>query len=351
MENEKLGKAITYLRKKAGYTQQQLSSLLDISDKAVSKWERGLSCPDISLLAKLSVLLGTDIESLLEGNVSYHKHMWKGILIIKDDADEISVSRQIYDKPMVYYLLSYFLLVGIREIMIICSLKEKEQMEQIIGDGGYFGVQIFYCICNQNSVINNLLVNQKSFFENYNIMVVYGKKLLYGIDLTKYFQRAMARQHGITFLVTQNKYGEETKKIIYDTRMMVVSDDSNIQKNLQEAYCSIPILFCGTEVFNETVSKKEVDISIDDLLGRNEEIYVEMIGRGMVEFSLKDEEDIVDASMFVRAVQRQQGEYVACLEEIAWRRGLISKKEFKSLGEKRAGTMYGEYIKRLYKEC
>ena len=64
MENDRLGNAISFLRKRAGYTQRELSELLDISDKAVSKWERGLSYPDISLLAKLSILLDTDIESL-----------------------------------------------------------------------------------------------------------------------------------------------------------------------------------------------------------------------------------------------------------------------------------------------
>lgn len=332
MENEKLGKAIAYLRKKAGYTQQQLAGLLDISDKAVSKWERGLSCPDISLLAKLSVLLDTDIESLLEGNVSYHKHMWKGMLFLGNNISEISICTQIYDKPMVYYFLSYFLLVGIREILIICSPKEKERTERIIGNGRQFGVQIFYCVNNRDGDINSWLINKKAFFENYNVMVVYGKRFLYGLDLTKYFQRAMARQHGITVFVTQNQCVKDAKR------------------DLWREHCPIPVLFLGVDILNKMFNEKDIDVSIEDFVSKDEEVYVELAGRGMLEFSLVDEEDIVDASMLVRAIQRQQGECIACLEEIAWRRGLISKKELSCLAEKEEGTMYGRYIRRLCEE-
>ena len=82
MENGRLGKTISFLRKQKGYTQRELSVLLDISDKAVSKWERGLSYPDISLLAKLSILLDTDIESLLQGNVSHGSQAWRGVMIL-----------------------------------------------------------------------------------------------------------------------------------------------------------------------------------------------------------------------------------------------------------------------------
>lgn len=342
MENEKLGKAIAYLRKKAGYTQQQLAGLLDISDKAISKWERGLSCPDISLLAKLSVLLDTDIESLLEGNVSYYKHMWKGVLFLENNINDSSICTQIYDKPMVYYLLSYFLLVGIREILIICSLKEKVKTEQVIGDGKQFGVRIFYCANDQNSDVNRWLINEKAFLANYNVMLVYGKRLLYGLDLTKYFQRAMARQHGITILATQNKYGKEIKDIAID--------DSDSKMELRKAYCSMPILFLGMDILDKIFNETGISISIWDFISKDEEVYVEMIGRGMIELNLTDEEDIADASMLVRAVQGQQREYIACLEEIAWRRGLISKKELSCLAEKKKGTMYGKYIQKLCEE-
>ena len=113
------GKIIAELRKKAKYTQQSLAEALGITDKAISKWERGISCPDISLLPKISVLLDADIESLLSGVADVYSHKWKGILYIPESS--FPLDTLIYDKPLVYYLLSNFLLVGITDILIISS--------------------------------------------------------------------------------------------------------------------------------------------------------------------------------------------------------------------------------------
>ena len=196
MENGRLGKTISFLRKQKGYTQRELSVLLDISDKAVSKWERGLSYPDISLLAKLSILLDTDIESLLQGNVSHGSQAWRGVMIF-NDADGISSITQIYDKPVVYYLLSYFLLVGIREILVLCSAREKKGMEELLGDGKKLGIHLNYQIQEQTKDWKKTWKDNRSFISGYHIMVMYGWKFLYGMDLTKIFQRAMSRRNGV----------------------------------------------------------------------------------------------------------------------------------------------------------
>ena len=100
MDAEKIGKAIKILRKKAGYTQKELSKCLEVTDKAVSKWERGLGVPDISIITKLSILLNCDIDNLLEGNISYIESTWQGILII-DDSQSVSPTSKIYGKPLV----------------------------------------------------------------------------------------------------------------------------------------------------------------------------------------------------------------------------------------------------------
>ena len=83
MEVDRVAKAIAYLRKRAGYTQRELASRLGVSDKAVSKWERGLGLPDVSLLGKLSILLDTDTDSLLTGDVIHHEKGWHGVLILE----------------------------------------------------------------------------------------------------------------------------------------------------------------------------------------------------------------------------------------------------------------------------
>ena len=181
MDAEKVGKAIKILRKKAGYTQKELSKCLEVTDKAVSKWERGLGIPDISIITKLSILLNCDIDNLLEGNISYIESTWQGILII-DDSQSVSPTSKIYGKPLVYFLLA-----GIGNITIVSSRSEQKKIESIIGSGERWGIHISY--------IERFNIKQ---LKSSNIMVVYDNPFVYGPNLTKYFQRAMSRKEGIS---------------------------------------------------------------------------------------------------------------------------------------------------------
>ena len=115
MDIAKVGKAIAYLRKRAGYTQKELADRIGISDKAVSKWERGQGLPEIGYLRKLSILLDTDSDSLLAGDVAHHKSDWTGIIVLDENPYGIGAGTMIYDKPIINFLLSYFLLVGIKD--------------------------------------------------------------------------------------------------------------------------------------------------------------------------------------------------------------------------------------------
>ena len=129
MDIEKIGKAISFLRKRAGYTQKDLADRLGISDKAVSKWERGQGLPDISYLRKLSILLDTDTDSLLAGDIFRHDSGWQGIIVLEDNICGIGAGTVIYDKPLIFFLLSYFLLVGIKNISVVCSDNDKQYIE------------------------------------------------------------------------------------------------------------------------------------------------------------------------------------------------------------------------------
>lgn len=112
MNPVRIGDAIKKLRLRAGYTQHDLADCLNVTDKAVSKWERGLSVPDVSIVTKLSILLNCDVDNLLEGNISYLEHAWQGLLILSGHEDVFAGS-EVYGKPLDYFYLSYFLLAGI----------------------------------------------------------------------------------------------------------------------------------------------------------------------------------------------------------------------------------------------
>lgn len=131
MDAVKVGRSIAFLRKRYRMTQRQLADCLQISDKAISKWERGLSVPDVSLLSKLSMLLDTDIESLLEGNIASFDVRWHGVLELHYP-DGIDASTLLYDKPVVYFQLSYFLLAGITDIYVTGSDSGSKWLKNIL---------------------------------------------------------------------------------------------------------------------------------------------------------------------------------------------------------------------------
>ena len=98
MDDNKIGKAISYLRKRAGYTQKDLADRIGISDKAVSKWERGQGLPDVGYLRKLSILLDTDSDSLLSGDVVHHDSSWAGIIVLEENSHKIVYGRVSYNR-------------------------------------------------------------------------------------------------------------------------------------------------------------------------------------------------------------------------------------------------------------
>ena len=118
MNRTETGKMIAQLRKEAGYTQKSLAEALFVTDKAVSKWERGLCQPDSALLPKLSMLLDADIEYLIAGRRPYGEHRWTGEIRVED------VTGTLAGKPLLHYLLSYFMLVGITDICLRTTRRE-----------------------------------------------------------------------------------------------------------------------------------------------------------------------------------------------------------------------------------
>lgn len=114
------GKLIQELRIKAGYTQKTLAEVLHVTDKAISKWERGICLPDTTLLPKIALLLDVDVEILMTN--SLEQRDWVGVL----DIDGIDFSQTVYDKPLVYYLLSHYLLLGVHSIHVLTNKDNQD---------------------------------------------------------------------------------------------------------------------------------------------------------------------------------------------------------------------------------
>lgn len=343
MDVEKVGKAISYLRKRAGYTQKDLADRIGISDKAVSKWERGLGLPEIGYLRKLSILLDTDTDSLLAGDVVHHDSTWHGIIIFDKNNYGINAGTMIYDKPLIYYLLSYFLLVGIRDLLIIGSEEDKKYIDARLGKGEEYGIKLATVLGNSLSDARNKLDIDRG-----NIMLVYGRCILYGVDQTRFFQKAMINRERLTILVLPKKISHSTNHIVIDQNKKIIN--SNIDESLKTQYdfCDIPIVFFPFSMLSDLMNEDD----ISDCIGKyalDHEVYAHMLDRGFVEIEVNDWNNVQEATTFMKIVQDKCGMIVYCLEEVAWRRGFISLVQLRKHGDKYRGTEYGEYILSLCK--
>lgn len=356
LDKEKLGMAIAYLRKKVGYTQKDLANRIGISDKAVSKWERGLGMPDIAYLGKLAILLDTDIDSLLAGNVIHHDKEWKGLLVLPENMKGVSAGTIIYDKPLVYFLVSYFLLVGIKQICIVCNKNDQNYIMSEFGYGKSLGIKLHYCGQEKDEVIRNF--DDSARYEN--LMVVFGRSFIYGVDQTRFFQRAMAHKDRITILSLPKKIEKSEYEInpsmsafgnidnlllSFNDNRKVVASDSEEKVHTQYDYYEIPVFFCPANRITDLsalTGDNFFTISLSEC--RDEQLYTEVLDRGFVEMPMNNMNQVLDVSDFTRLVQNACGMEIYCLEEIAWRRGMISLEKLKEFGYEKRETNYGKYI-------
>lgn len=277
MDLSKTGKTIAKLRRSAGFTQASLAEKLGISDKAISKWERGVAFPDTSILNQLCILLDTDMESILYGHEQ--SDHWTGILVL-DNA--IPADTVVYNKPLIHYLISQFLLVGIKDIRIIgkCASIKLD------------GVKI--------SVTPEL--NQQ-FTEN--LFVVYGNQFLYGPNLTKHFMRAMSRNN-ITVIAAMKAKGDYGLSVD-SNRKAVLSDEYSINK-----YYALPYVF---------YSKNREMNSFENVL--KHQINAETMVRGMVHFNVDSYDKVYQMAGFIKMMEEYTGEIIADIADIVRRRLIV----------------------------
>ena len=302
MNPVRVGAAIKSLRIQAGYTQRDLAECLHVTDKAVSKWERGLSIPDISIITKLSLLLNCDVDNLLEGNITYLERTWQGLLILKEYPD-VYAGSEVYGKPLVYLYLSYFMLAGIAEISIYCTRRDRIFIESQLGDGSAYGLHLRF-------LSDDVQVLQ----EPANTMVVFQNPFVYGPNLTKYFQRAMSRQNGISVLTLLKKPEKTDIPVSFDKHSAL-----QIKASAGEMkHCCVPIAF-----FPEKYADQIGNIGN---LKKLCPLFAEPMGNGMIEYSVTDQDALLDTAAFMRYLKRRTGRSVYDLKEIAEKRNLIESK-------------------------
>ncbi|WP_367987527.1 glucose-1-phosphate thymidylyltransferase RfbA [Vibrio sp. NTOU-M3] len=267
------------------------------------------------------------------------------------------VSKQllpVYDKPMIYYPLSVLMLAGIQDILIITTLEDQAGFIRMLGDGKEFGVNLSYGIQpNPDGLAQAFIIGEK-FIGNENVCLVLGDNIFWGQGFTPVIKRATARSNGATVFGYQVKDPERFGVVEFDKNNKVISIEEKPEKP-KSNFAVTGLYFYDNNVVD--MAKKvvpshrgELEItSINQMYMELGELHVEQLGRGFAWLDTGTHESLLEAAMFVETIEKRQGYKIACLEEIAWRNGWLSKEQVTQTAKKLSKNAYGLYLNDLLK--
>lgn len=269
-----------------------------------------------------------------------------------------SVSKQllpIYDKPLIYYPLSVLMLASIKEILIISTPEDIGSFRQLLGDGSKLGISLTYKIQDSPRGLADAFIIGEEFIGQDSVCLILGDNIFYGQDLTKIMSYAQSENTGATIFGYPVKDARNYGVVEFDCNCKVLSIEEK-PKNPKSNFAVPGLYFYDNRVIKIAKGIKpsprgELEItSVNNVYLEMNELNVELMGRGMAWLDTGTPEGMLKAAEYVEAIQSRQGFYIACLEEIAWRRGFISRDQLKEIGESLSMTAYGEYILSLADE-
>ena len=268
-----------------------------------------------------------------------------------------AISKQInpiYDKPMIYYPLSILMLAGIREILIISTPRDLPLFQELLGNGEDFGVKLEYAIQEKPNGLAEAFVIGEEFIANDSCALVLGDNIFYGHGLTGMLKEAEARKGGATIFGYYVPNPKEFGVVEFDKDGKVMSLEEKPQ-NPKSNYAVPGLYFYDNTVVEKAKRVKpskrgELEItSINEMYLQEGKLHVVNFGRGMAWLDTGTHDALLEAANFVKTIQSRQGVMVACLEEIAYRNGWISKEKVLELAKPLMKSKYGEYLINLVK--
>lgn len=269
-----------------------------------------------------------------------------------------AVSKQmlaIYDKPMIYYPLSTLMLANIREILIISTPRDIPFFQELLGDGSQMGLNIFYAVQDQPRGIAEAFLIGKDFIGTDHVALVLGDNVFYAQGFMQILQQAMSRQEGATIFGYPVQNPGEFGIVEFDRDGKVLSLEEK-PKRPKSSYAVPGLYFYDSQVVEiaksiKPSSRGELEITtINQEYLRQGKLKVELLGRGMTWLDTGTHEGLLEAANFVSIIQQRQGLYISCIEEIAYRRGYITRDRLKELAQPMLKTEYGRYLLRIAEE-
>ena len=268
-----------------------------------------------------------------------------------------AISKQInpiYDKPMIYYPLSILMLAGIREILIISTPRDLPLFKELLGSGKNFGVKFEYAIQEKPNGLAEAFIIGEKFIGNDSCALVLGDNIFYGHGLTGMLKEAEARKDGATIFGYYVTNPQDFGVVEFDEDGKVISLEEKPQ-NPKSNYAVPGLYFYDNTVVEKAKKVKpskrgELEItSINEMYLQEGKLHVVNFGRGMAWLDTGTHDALLEAANFVKTIQSRQGVMVACLEEIAYRNGWISKEKVLELAKPLMKSKYGEYLVNLVK--
>lgn len=268
----------------------------------------------------------------------------------------IAVSKQlipIYDKPMIYYPISILMLAGIKDILVISTPDDIDSYKKLLGDGSIYGVKFTYKIQEEPKGLAQAFLIGEDFIKDDSVCLILGDNIFYGGGITLALDKAKDLKDGAMIFGYEVSNPTAFGVVEFDDEFNAISIEEK-PLNPKSNYAVPGLYFYDNNVINITKKIKpsergELEItSVNNEYLKQKKLKVELLGRGMAWLDTGTVENLSKASNFVNAIQSQQGNYIACLEEIAYKKGFISLEKLKERGEYLKTTEYGQYILRLY---
>ena len=285
---------------------------------------------------------------------------YKGIVLAGGSGTRLhpitkGVSKQllpVYDKPMIYYPISVLMLAGIKEILIISTPKDMSGYKRLLGDGSDFGIEIEYAIQTSPDGLARAFLIGEDFIGDSNVALVLGDNIFYGQNFTANLKAATSKENGATIFGYHVKDPERFGVVDFDTNGKVISIEEK-PKTPKSNFAITGLYFYDNDVIEIAKSIKpsargELEITdINNSYQNRGDLTVELLSRGFAWLDTGTHDSLIEAGQFVQTVEHRQGLKVACLEEIAFHKGWITKDTLLQQADALKKTNYGEYLAKV----
>jgi glucose-1-phosphate thymidylyltransferase len=261
----------------------------------------------------------------------------------------------VYNKPMVYYPLCTLMLAGIREFLIISTPEDIPKFQTLLGNGSQFGIRLQYKVQPKPEGIAQAFILAEEFLAGSTCSLVLGDNIFYGHDLAKDLRAASTRTHGARVFAYPVHDPERYGVVEFDGNGRALSIEEK-PKQPKSRYAVTGLYFYDDDVVNIAKSLKpsargELEITdVNKEYLRRGQLEVVVMGRGMAWLDTGTHESLMEASLYIQAIEKRQGLMVACPEEIAFRSGYITAEQIEKIGSAMKNNSYGSYLLQLLRE-